>query len=279
MSRTLPSAIRESPVARALGGVNWRLIGLVALWTLNAVGLAVMLLAFLNSDVGFDWILFTEAGRRFGEGGLYDWAETFSYRYSPVLAAFFALVTPIGYLGWSALHFLALLALPRRLAIVALVAFPFWADVYNGNTMTFVFVTAATALAGSRVGAVGFLALTILIPRPLMLPIAAWLLWKRRELLLPFALIFLAHAGLVAASGWGEDWIANLVSRGTDDLANRGDFGPSRIFGLWWYPAGLALAGWLTLSGRLGLASVLASPYSLSHYFLMLLLELRPRKE
>jgi hypothetical protein len=257
--------------------VNWRLLGLAVVWTLNTVGLAVILLAFLNADVGFDWILFTEAGSRFAEGGLYDWAGTVSYRYSPVLAAFFAVITPIGYLGWSALHFGALLALPRRMAVFALVAFPFWADVYNGNTMTFVFVAAAAALAGSRAGALAFLALTILIPRPLMLPIAIWLLWKRRELILPFALIFLAHAGLVVASGWGDEWVANLLTRGTDDLANRGDFGPSRLIGLWWYPVGLVVAAWFAMRGRLGLASLAASPYWLSHYFLMLLLEIRPR--
>ena len=79
-------------------------------------------------------------------------------RYSPLLAYFFAAVTPIGYWGWTALHFVALLGLPRRVALVALVSFPFWQDIYNGGVMTFILVSAVAALSGSRAGTVAFLA-------------------------------------------------------------------------------------------------------------------------
>lgn len=258
--------------------VNWRLMVLVTAWTLNGVGLTVIFLAFLQADVGFDWELFVEAGRRFTDGGLYDWSGPASYRYSPTLAVFLGAIAPIGYLGWTALHFVALLALPRRLALLTLLTFPFWSDVYNGNTMTFVFVAAVTALNGSRMGALAFLTLALLVPRPLMIPIAVWLLWTRRDLVLPFVAIFVLHAGLVLATGWGNEWIVNLVTRGTDDLGNRGDFGPSRLIGLWWYPLGLAAAAWLVRRRHFGFASLAASPYWLSHYFLMLLLEVRPRR-
>ena len=42
--------------------------------------------------------------------------------------------------------------------------------------------------------------------------------------------------------------------------------------------AGLALAVWLTWQGRLGFASLAASPYWLPHYLLMGLLEAQPNK-
>jgi len=51
---------------------------------------------------------------------------------------------------------------------------------------------------------------------------------------------------------------------------------PSRFIGMAWVPVGVALAAWLTLRGRLGLASVVISPYLLANYWLMLLLEARP---
>ena len=44
-------------------------------------------------------------------------------------------------------------------------------------------------------------------------------------------------------------------------------------------PIGLAIAAYFTLKGRLGWASLFASPYWLLHYGMMLLLELRPANE
>ena len=266
------------PVRASLGlaTVNWRLLGTAALWTLNGVGLAIIAVAFFAADVGFDWELYVEAGRRFQEGNLYDWGPQVSFRYSPVLAGLFAVIAPIGYVGWTALHFASLLTLPRRLALLCLASFPFWADIYNGNTMTFVVVSAVAGLRGNRLGAVIFLTLAMLMPRPLMLPIAIYLLWRMREIIPIFAVVLIAHATAVVASGWGEAWIANLVTRGADDLGSRGDFGPSLLFGPWWYPVGLASALFLLVRRRFGLASLAASPYWLSHYFLVLVLEAVP---
>ena len=161
-------------------------------------------------------------------------------------------------------------------ALVTLATFPFWNDVYNGNTMTFVFVAAFWALSGSRVGTFAYLALCLLIPRPLMLPLLGYVLWTRREYLLPFVAMFAVHALAVWATGWGSDWIGNLLRGDAQPLDNPGTFGPSLLLGWWYLPIGLALALWLTMKGRIGLASVAAQPYWLSHYFIMLLLELPP---
>ena len=265
--------------AAAVGGIDWgrfwKRAALVALAAVNVILLVVVFAGFALAPVAFDWDLFVEAGRRYFDGALYDWEGIASFRYSPLFALAFAAITPIGYLGWSLLHVASLALLPWRIALVALVSAPFWYDVQNGNTMTIVVVAAYHAIEGSRAGTLAFFALGLLIPRPLMLPITVWILWQRPRWILPFAALFGVHALLVALTGWGPEWIENLLSRGTDDLANRGDFGPSQLLGIWWWPIGLVGAIWFSLKGRLGIASLLASPYWLLHYFLTLLLELR----
>ena len=70
--------------------------------------------------------------------------------------------------------------------------------------------------------------------------------------------------------------LAHLAGSG-QDIYEGADLGPARFLGLWWWPVGLAIAAWLTLRGRLGWASVFASPYWLLHYGLMLLLEVNGR--
>jgi hypothetical protein len=266
-----------TPTVSVWRGINWRRLaiqfGIAVLVIINLVGLYANLQAFLHADIGFDWVTFERAGRNvFGEN-LYNGPTGATFRYSPFVAMFFAAITPLGYLGWTALHLGALLALPRRMALLALVTFPFWNDVYNGNTMTFVFVAAVAALTGSRLGTIAFLALCLLIPRPLMLPVLGYLLWTRREWVLPFTAMFIIHAVAVWLTGWGPEWIGNLT-RDAQPLNNRGTFGPSLILGWWYAPIGLVLAAWLTVKGRLGIASVVVQPYWLSHYFIMLLLEL-----
>ena len=253
----------------------WRAYAWAAIATLNFILVAVTVAAFLYADVGVDWAIFTEAGQRFFSGDLYEW-EGLPYRYSPVLAPLF--LVPIGFAGWTALHFAALLALPRKVAAITVLSFPFWNDVYNGNTMTFVFVAAFLAVSGNRWGAYGFAALALLTPRPVMLPVLAWLLWRHREYVLPFGAMFVVHAAAVWATGWGPEWISHLIETGPRDIYAGHDLGPSQWFGLWWYPIGLAAATWLTWKGRLGLASIAVLPFWLMHYFLMLLLEFRDKE-
>ena len=260
MERTLP--------------LDWRKLGLVALWTVNLILLLVTLAAFLYADVAVDWTaVYSQLGPRLSDGTLYDWPDTiYAYRYSPVLAYAFAAIAPIGTVAWLVLHFAPLPLLGWKLGLITLASFPFWSDVYNGNVMVFVFVCAVLALKGSRWAQYAFLALTLLIPRPLMLPVAAWLLWRHRALWIPFAGIFLAHALLVLWTGYGPEWIGSLLSRGGDDIGGHMDFGPSVLIGAWWAPIGLVVAAWLTWKGRLGLASIAASPYWLPPYLLMGLL-------
>lgn len=258
-----------------LGAVRWSRLAWTALITINAVLLAITLAAFFLAPVGIDWGIYSEAGGRIG-GGLYDWPGTvYAFRYSPLAAYVFALIAPIGYLGWTGLHVAALLLIPRRLALFTLLSWPFWDDLYNGNVMTFVFVAAVLALQGRKTGQVAFLALALLIPRPLMLPLLAWLVWWVPWTRLPLLGLVVVNAIGVWLTGYGPAWIAALLSRGADDLAARVDFGPAHLIGPLWIPLGLALAAWLTWKGRLGLASIAASPFWLPPYLLMALLEVQ----
>ncbi|MGH2428482.1 MAG: hypothetical protein ACRDGV_06285 [Candidatus Limnocylindria bacterium] len=244
----------------------------------NAILVGRSLEVVLAGLPAVDWHHFVEASRRVTDGGLYDISANYGYRYSPVLAYGFALLVPLGDLGWRLLHVVAALALPNwPMRIVALASWPFWFDVEAGNLMIFVLLAAAWALQGNRFATVAFLALTIAIPRPLMLPIAVWLLWKRPEYRVPALAIFSVHAVAVLATGWGPEWVATLQHSGNEILSPN-NLGPSRIVGMAWLIIALPLAAFLTWRGRIGFASLLASPYWLPYYGLMPIVELGRRE-
>ena len=113
----------------------------------------------------------------------------------------------------------------------------------------------------------------LLIPRPLMIPVAVWLIWKRPEWRLPFATALVVHGVAVLALGWAGDWGTAMLAAG-EDVAIPSNVGPSRFIGtIPWLVVGLPLAVWLTWKGRVGLASLAASPYWLPYYLLMLALD------
>jgi hypothetical protein len=253
---------------------------MTAAWTANLVLVVITIYAFFVSDVGYDWSIYVEAGQRVLSGGLFTWDSVYAWSYSPLLALGFAVLAPIGFAGWSVLHVAALAGLRDwRLALVTATSWPFWADVYNGNTMVFVFVAAAAAIRGSALGTVCYLSLALLMPRPLMLPILVWILWNRPKWRAYFVAMVVVTAGLVLASGYGGAWLGTLTDVSDAVAASSRDIGPSFILGSWWLPLGAVLAIVLTLYGRVGLASMAASPYWLPQYLLMTLLEVVSRKQ
>ena len=200
------------------------------------------IVAVFDGSYAFDWANFIEAGERFGTGTLYEVDPPYAYRWSPVAAWLLGFVTLMPLWLWQVLH-LAVLPLLRSWLLVAavLVSYPFWFDVQTGNLMTFVAVLGVLALRGGRVATAAFLVLAVLIPRPLMLPLAVWLLWQRPATRLPFAAFFLAHAAVVIALGYGAEWLAALTSVQAE-LANDYNFGPSRFIGSLWVPIGAPAA-------------------------------------
>jgi hypothetical protein len=235
----------------------------------------------LTQGYAFDWVIFVEAANRLPSGTLYDdFTSHYAFRWSPLAAWAFGFIAPIGLLAWRLAHVAALAFLRDwRLMVVVLLSYPFWFDVETGNILTFVAVTAVGAWRGSRVATGLYLLLFLLVPRPLSAPLAFWILWKRPEWRLPFVLAALAQVAIVLAMGLGDEWLGVLFGSSTE-LHGDLNLAPSALIGAWWLPIGAAAAIWLTYRGRLGLASIAASPYWLPYYFLMLLLELvRPAED
>ena len=266
----------------ALRRPQWQLIVVVvavaAIATPNAYLVARSIGVILSGSPVVDWHHFVEAGRRVHDGGLYEITSDYGFRYSPVLAVGFGVVAPIGELAWRLLHAAAALALPTwPMRIVTLGSWPFWFDVEAGNVLVFVLLTAAWALRGHGLAVVAFFVLAIMMPRPLMFPIVAWLLWRHPGWRPPFAAIFLFHAAAVWATGWGGEWLAVLAASSAEVLSPL-NVGPSRFIGMLWVVLAFPLAAWLTWRGRIGWASLLAAPYWLPYYLMMPVLELDRRR-
>jgi hypothetical protein len=248
--------------------------GAAVAYVLVNAGLIALTLSYLvQLPRPLDWSVWAEIPTRLRDGSLY--ADDSFFRYSPVAAWLRGAVSTLGYPLFVAAHVAMLAILPLPLAVAVGVSWPFWTDALVGNVFTFVALTAAAALRGSRWASLAYLSMLLLMPRPIMLPVAAWLLWKDRSLRAPFAAIFVLHGALVLSSGLGGDWIATLLSS-TGDVDNSWNFGPSRFVGLGWLIVGGPLAVWLTLKGRLAWASLAISPYVLPQYLLVALYDAPP---
>lgn len=249
---------------------------------------ALLILALVNAwflvwsldeiqQAGFaqtDWLILRD-----GAASAHPYLDSL-YRWSPLLLGPLTLLTSLPFGAWVALHLLAAIALPTwPLRVIALISWPFWQDVSTGNVMIFIVLAGAWAVRGNRFCQVLFLVLALLVPRPLMVPVVVWLLWKQPWLRTTTMWLVLLIAGLtvVLDSRW-SDWIGVLITSGSD-IDNPYNIGPSAWVGVLWVPIGLVLAAWLTMVGRVGLASVAASPYLLPYYLLMLLLDMDPPRE
>jgi hypothetical protein len=257
--------------------VLWRTVRLAALPALVALNAVLTVTWFHTMALGapaVDWDNYVEASRRFFDGGLYEYRvganplDDYAWHYSPVLAPLFGVLGPMGEAGWRYLHVLALPLLPRRLMAIVLVSWPFWVDVESGNVMTFVLIAAVWALRGNRVGIFATLALTLLVPRPLMLPLAGWLLWKHPEWRVPFAAMFAVHAVAVAATGWGPAWVGDLLAA-SRDVALPWNLAPTQWLGMAWMLVAVPLAVWSFWRGRPALSGLLLQPYWLPYYLLL----------
>lgn len=258
-----------------------RLLGAVGLGLLIAVNLWLAMRSLdlvLRGAPAVDWAQYVEAGQRILSGEhLYEDTWTYGYRYSPVLAYAFSALGALGEGLWRVLHIVAVLSMPSwRMVAIAALSWPFWYDVETGNTITFVVLAAAWAIRGSDLATGTYLALLLLIPRPLAVPVAAWLLWKRPRWRVPFVAMFVIHAGAVLATGWGHEWLAIMLAS-PEIYTSPTNLSPSRFIGLWWMVVAIPLAIWLTIRGRLGWASLAASPYLHPYYWLMAVLEVAPR--
>jgi hypothetical protein len=197
----------------------------------------------------------------------------------PALWLWRTFVAPLGFGLWLAAHLGALLLLRDPVAIcVALLSWPFWSDALNGSTLTFVVVSAALALGGSRLATGTYVLLLVLAPRPLMVPVLAVVLYRQR-----FARFALAAGGVAvfvasALSGQLDAWVLRLVESGPSEIESINNIGPSLLMGPWWLLVGVPLGVWLTLRRYPGAAGLAVSPYWLSYYLLMPLADLYTKR-
>lgn len=259
----------------------WRSLLLLCLAIPSVIWSAGLLVAIFVAGEPFDWWTFRHAAERAGTEGLYDWPPStdeynYAFRYSPLFAWLMVPITALGLEVWRLLHVAVVPLLPWRVAVLTLLAWPFWEDVWSGNVMTFVVVAGFLALRGNRLGAAGFLVLALLVPRPLMLPLLAWLWWKHPEWRVAGAAIVAVTGLATLATGQAASFLS-VALRIDDGLTYSMNLSPSRFIGVWWVLAGAPLAAWLTWTGRVGWAALAISPYVLPYYLLVLLWEIDPR--
>jgi hypothetical protein len=267
----IASAVRsglasESSFASIARPERWaRPIG-VGLIVLNVI-LVARLLTWTEWHTSPDWQIWARLPA-FGSGISPYLAEPL-FRYSPVAAWLIQpLAVLIGPIGFVLLHFAVLLTLPRRLGLIVAVSFPFWFDLMWGNTFTFVFVAAFWAIRANKLGIVGYVVLTMLMPRPVQLPLLAWLLWRHDWLRLPVLAFFVAHLMVVLWSGFGADWLSRLLESSSNEMSYAYNFGPTRFFGYAWLVVGLPLGVWLWRRHP-AWAGLAIAPYLLGQYWLL----------
>ena len=262
--------------------IDWRTIALLAIAIPSVVWSLALAAATLTGRESFDWYTFAEAARRAGTDALYEPGALtdrgdYAYRYSPLFAWLMVPVTWAGVWIWRVAHLAALAALPWRVALVTLLAWPLWEDVWHGNVLTFTAVLGFLALRGNRWAAAGFLVMALLVPRPLVIPALAWLAWRSPDWRWPGVAIAAIVGALTLSTGQAGPFLAAMLSS-TDGLDYTLNLSPSRFVGLWWMVIGVPLAAWLTAHGRVGWAGLALSPYVLPYYLLVLLWEIRPAR-
>lgn len=220
-----------------------------------------------------DWAVIAEVPGRLDRQSLYA-PPDYNWRWSPVAAWVMVPIVMVGYWPFVAFHFAVLPLLGRRLALTTLCTWPFWADALVSSTMTFSFVAGILALRGSRTAGVVYIALAMMAPRPILAPMAAYLIWRYERLRIPAAVVVVVHTVLTSASGYGTEFARTLIDA-AGDVNNAWNFSPTRLIGYWWLVVGIPAGIWLTQRGRVGLASLALSPYLLPHYFLVALWDVR----
>lgn len=257
---------------------SWRVSAAVVVFAVQLVFAARAFWGTVLIGDGADWAALTEGGRRVAAGINPYETDLFGvgFRWHPLTAWFFYLITPLGVWSWRLVN-LASLALLRdwRPIALALLSWPLWDAMYSGNATIIVVAAGFAALAGSRAASVGYLALCALIPRPWMAPLALWLVWKRPDLRPWAGGLAVASVATAFALGWGVEWAGKLVES-TNEMGNAANWSPTRWLGPAWLIVGVPLGAWLTWKGRLGVAALAVTPYAFIHYYLALLWDTSP---
>jgi hypothetical protein len=268
-------SVWHAAAARSLSGLpSFAVVGLAVLGLLN---LALIGIVVRESPVDFGY--YQSAVSRFASGeSLYVTTGGDSFNYNPLAAYVLAIIVPFGYPVWVAIHVVAAMLSPRPVGLVLLVTFPWWWDAALGNVVVVVFVFAAWAVRGHGWAIAATLFLALLIPRPLMLPVVAWLLWKFPKWRPRFVLIAVLTGVSTLLTGEGAAWLAGILRTG-GDVNHYWNLSPSRFIGIAWIPFGAVLGILLARRGFVGLAALAISPYLLPYYAMFALLDIGRRPD
>jgi hypothetical protein len=274
--------------------------------------------AFLLADIAIFWIgsqtdfafdftcCYQQAAQRALEAPatLYDWSDTYTFRYTPIGALVFAPLAPLSpdvaawawlavklvVLGGAAFWMAHAWPADQRLLVAGLVlAFPpAIHDLVIGNVsvMTLLVLIAVARWPGTRAGiALGLLA--VLMPKPHLVPVLAYVILTRRRDG-AFALGTMTAGVLVGLLVFGiEPWLAFVGTlREPLERTFTANVGWSSLLG----PAGLvigfalaavAFVAALRVGGARGyglsiVSGILAGPYTFIHYLIGTLVAAEP---
>jgi hypothetical protein len=268
---------------------------------------AVIVYIAVRGDFAIDFTCcYQQAGARILDdpSTLYDWTDTYLFRYSPWAAVLFAplagLSESAAIWAWFAIKAVVVVGVAVGLArrwtgdarwlIAGMVLFfpPIWHDLALGNVSTFtVAVLAILLVRRDGWGGLAFGLLLLLVPKPHLLPVAVWLAIRRpRDAAVAVATLAVGVlAGLVVFGPdlWLE-WLATfrepLERTFTANVAFSGLLGPPGVV------VGVVAAvviGAAALLRRtdigLGLSlvsGILLGPYSFIHYLAGLVVVIDP---
>ena len=277
---------------------------------LSAAALLVYIAIVISLGVRGDWAFdftccYQQAGQRFLDGAdLYAWSDTYTFRYTPWTALLFTVLAPmpewVAILFWFAVKAAVLVGAAalfarawtggeRTLAFTLAALFPpAMHDLMIGNVSTFTLAVEIMLLRlRPLLGGVAFGLLLLLVPKPHLIPILAWLLLRQTRTGL-IALGVGAGGVLVGVAVFGiEPWLGFIGTLreplGRDFTANialSGLFGPVGVVVSVILAAGLfAMAvvrrgpeglGYAILSG------IVLGPYTFIHYLVGVLVAAEP---
>ena len=234
---------------------------------------ALLIVAWVALNVWLLWVM------GYGQAG--DWGifragvARADFIFPPItMVVWQLLVLPIGFVGFAILHFIALLALRDLVLIVVFLgSFPFWHDTLLGNVNMFGVVAGVVALRGSRASGLAYIAFVLLFPKPVFVPLAAYLVWQLPNVRVPAALMSTVVVAVTLASGFADDWLVRAINISGDYPYRAWDIGPTRVLGLTWLVVGAPLAAWLTFKRHPGWAGLAVTPYLVPVYAAVLLFE------
>lgn len=277
---------------------------------LSAIALLVYIAIVVSLGFRGDWAIdftccYQQAGQRLLDGrDLYAWSDTYTFRYTPWAALLFTVFAPLpewlAVLTWLAVKAVVLLAgavlfaraweeRDRPLAFALAATFPpAMHDLMIGNVSSFTLLVEIMLLRLRPLAAgTAFGLLLLLVPKPHLVPILAWLLIRQTRTGLIACGVGLAGVAVGLLAFGPDPWLGfvgtlrePLGREFTANIALSGLLGPAGVvlsaalaaalFGMAVMRRGSEGLGYAILSG------IVLGPYTFIHYLVGILVAAEP---